>query len=103
MPNSKDELMRFLNTLPFLKAFIPGRADYSTILKAAIVGESVTVKRNGKQQSTKSVVDFKWTSDQQHAFDMIKQAVLENVNSGGDDTRQYHLFTDASRANGMEI
>ena len=58
VPTYKDELMRFLNTLPFLKAPIPGRADHSTILKAAIVEESVTVKRNGKQQSTKSVVDF---------------------------------------------
>ena len=97
VPTNKDEIMRFLNTLPFLKAFIPGRADYSAILKAAIVEESVTIKRNGKQQSSKSIVDFKWTTVQQQAFDNIKKAVIENVNSGGDDTRQYHLFTDASK------
>ena len=47
-PTNKDELMRFLNTLPFLKAFIPGRADCTTIMKIAIVEESVIVKRGGK-------------------------------------------------------
>ena len=53
------------------------------------------MKRNGKQQRTNSVVEFKWDTEQQNAFDAIKQAVLGNVNSGGDDNRWYHLFTDA--------
>ena len=45
---NKEELMRFLNTLPFLKAFIPDRADHITIMKTAMVEESVIVKRGGK-------------------------------------------------------
>ena len=89
--------MCFLNTLSFLKAFIPGRADYSVIMKTAIVEETVTVKRDGKQQSVKTVIDFKWEERHQQAFDVVKQAVLDNVNSGGDDNRQYHLSTDASK------
>lgn len=97
IPTNKDELMRFLNTLPFLKAFIPGRADYTTIMKTAIVEESVVVKRGGKQQTTRSTLDFVWSKKHQDAFDAVKRAVLENVNSGGDDNRQYHLCTDASK------
>ena len=89
--------MRFLNTLPFLKAFILGRADYSAIMKTAIVEETVMVKRDRKQQFVKTMIDFKWEERHQQAFDIVKQAVLDNVNSEANDNRQYHLCTDASK------
>lgn len=96
-PTNKDELMRFLNTLPFLRAFIPGRADYTIILRSAIIEESVTVKRDGRQTTTKTNVDFIWTKRHQDAFDAVKQSVIEGCNSGGNDEKQYHLCTDASK------
>ena len=97
IPQDKDQLMRFLNTLPFLKAFIPGRADYAAFLKTAIVEERVTTKREGKQKTTKTIVDFQWTSKHTAIFEEIKLAVLTNACSGGDVTKQYHLTTDASK------
>ena len=96
-PNKQGGVDAFLNTLPFLKAFIPERADYSAIMKTAIIEETVTVKRDGKQRSTKTFVDFKWDERHRHAFDAVKQAVQDNVNSGGDVNKQYHLCTDASK------
>jgi len=72
VPTNKEELTRFLNTLPFLRTFIPGRADYATLLRTTVVEESVTVKRDGKQQTTKNVVEFRWTKQHQQAFDAIK-------------------------------
>ena len=48
VPINKEELIRFLNILPFLKAFILGRADYSTIMKLTIVEKLVTIKREGR-------------------------------------------------------
>lgn len=44
---SKDELERFLYMLPFLKVYIPGRADRSTFLRTAIVGDIITTIREG--------------------------------------------------------
>ncbi len=85
--------MRFLHMLPFLRAFIPGRADYSFLLKTAIVEECVTIKQGGKQRTTKKEVDFVWTKEHQRAFDDVKKAVLENACSGGDDRLQYHSCT----------
>lgn len=46
--------MGFLNNLPFLKAFIPGRVEYIATLKTAIVEEVVIVKKGGKQRRTKT-------------------------------------------------
>lgn len=97
VPTTKDELMRFVYMLPFLKAFIPGRADHSTVMKSAIVEEKVTIKQGVKQSTTSEVVDFRWSAQHQRAFDAVKQPVLENACSGGDDDRQYHLCTDASK------
>ena len=47
--------------------------------------------------STKNVVDFQWHKKDQRAFEEVKSAVLENACAGGDESKQYHLCTDASK------
>lgn len=50
-PINKEELIRFIYLLPFLKVYIPGRADYTAILKKAL-------KYTGKGK-TKQLKSFK--------------------------------------------
>lgn len=39
VPRNEAELMRFVNGLPFLNIYIPGRADLTRILKEAVIYE----------------------------------------------------------------
>ena len=69
--------------LPFLRNYILGRVDLTTILKGAIVEEVTKAKVDGKMRTTRTVIGFKWTNIQQEAFDKIKKAVIENACAGG--------------------
>ena len=53
VPQTKEEIMRFCYMLPFLKHYIPGRADLTAIIKKAIVEEKVKVVRDGNRQPLK--------------------------------------------------
>jgi hypothetical protein len=46
----------------------------------------------------KVVTDFRWTEDQERAFNLIKEAICNNVCPAGDSSRQYQLSTDASES-----
>ena len=96
-PQSKAELDRFLYMLPFLKNYIPGRADKSTLLKTAMVEEVTTSICAGKKRTRRKVVDFIWTSEHETIFRDIKESILKNACAGGDDQVQWHLATDASK------
>lgn len=96
-PTSKEELIRFCNGLPFLQAFIEGRADKVAFLKTAIVEEIITTRINQKQTTKRKAVDFCWTSEHQRVFDELKTSICQNACTGADDTIQYHLSTDASK------
>ncbi|KAJ8175493.1 hypothetical protein LV161_008779 [Aspergillus fumigatus] len=87
-PTNEEELMRFIYLLPFLKVYIPGRADYTAILKKAL-------KYTGKGK-TKRLESFKWGEEQRKVFQILKRYLLEVKLSGGDPKLQYHLSTDAS-------
>jgi hypothetical protein len=80
--------MQFLYALPFLRYYIPGRAEYSRLLKKAVEYEGA--------RTSKRVVSFKWQAEQKEAFEAVKMAVVKNALTGGDPERQYHLATDAS-------
>jgi len=51
--------------------------------------------RTGKNRRT--VAGFQWGELQQKSFNHIKNAIISNAVYGGDNGRQYHLATDASR------
>ena len=72
-------------------------------MKAIIIEESVTVKRNGKQHSVKSIIELKWSNKHQEASEAVKRAVIENVSSGGDDNRQYRLYIDALKISASDM
>ena len=96
-PVDAPSLERFIYMLPFLRSFIPGRADLTTIMKRAIIDE-VTIKViKGRKTKVRTVVDFVWGPEQQPAFETAKEAILKNTTSGGDPDIQYHLSTDASK------
>lgn len=95
-PQTEAELKRFCDALPWLKAFIPGRSDKTTIMQRAIIREPTVVMKRGKKKTIHHTVAFDWGSEQQRAFDEIKQSVCETVVSTGDPERQFHLATDAS-------
>lgn len=39
VPTSEAELMRFIYILPYLKVYIPGRADMTAVLREAVIVE----------------------------------------------------------------
>lgn len=80
--------MRFLYVLPYLRVYIPGRADLVSIMKEAIIS-------TGKGKDRR-VIDFQRGSKQEKAFCRVKSFLSRVRLSGGDPAVQYHLATDAS-------
>ncbi|MCJ1464899.1 hypothetical protein MMC07_003514 [Pseudocyphellaria aurata] len=79
-PRSKEDVEGFLWLTPFLRSFIPGRAEHALIMKSAYLAEEpVELATEGRKSS----------------FQHIKRAVTENVMTGADPDIQYHLATDA--------
>jgi hypothetical protein len=91
-PESEEDLHRFLFMLPYLKAYIPGRADLSNTMKTAIITEPVEEKNSRKRRT----IGFEWLPKHRAAFNIAKAAITNNVLSAGDSDMQYHLATDAS-------
>lgn len=85
---NKEELMRFIYLLLFLKVYILGRADYTAILKKAL-------KYMGKGK-TKRLKSFKWGEEQRKVFQILKRYLLEVKLFRGDPKLQYHLSTNTS-------
>lgn len=82
-PTPKDyaEVEAFLYLTPFLRRFIPGRAEHATILKRA-----------KKDDDT-----FIWTEKEQRSFEHLRDSILNNACIAGDPEVQYHLACDASK------
>jgi len=102
-PTNLAELNAFLYMTIFLRQWIPGRAEHARLLKKAIQykvevdGSSPSTTRWGKQEQPRKIeCGLHWGPEQESSFQAIKQAIIENVVYGGDETTQYHLMTDAS-------
>lgn len=107
-PKNIAEVEAFLYMTTYLRYFIPARAEYARILKAAATyrDEPEQAEHPASKPASKSMkiarvkvpVGFNWTSEQERAFQAIKNAIINNLNAvhRGDETRQYHLATDAS-------
>lgn len=97
-PSEPKEVERFLASLPFLKAYIPGRADITRILKTSIITKPGTAKdRTSKTVKKKLLVDLVWTKQHQKVFKSLKKAICENCVAAGDEDKQYHLCCNASK------
>ena len=80
-PESQEEVEAFCYLTPFLRRFIPGRAELCRIL----------LDRDGTGK------DFQWTTDKENAFGLVKQAIAENAMAGPDPKLQFHMAVDASK------
>lgn len=85
IPRSFEEVEQFLYLIPYLRRYIPGRAEYARILKTSL--------RHLEDGSP----TFVWEPQHQAAFDAVRAAILNNTCTSGDPTRQYHLACDASK------
>ena len=101
-PTSRTEVEAFLWLTPFLRIFIPGRAQHALIIKQSYL-EEVSVEltsASSKKSVRKKWVEkaqFTWRPEQQNLFEYIKDAVSKNAMGGADPVVQYHLATDASK------
>lgn len=80
-PENYDEVEAFLYLTPFLRRFIPGRAEHARVIKSCVDKEGT----------------FKWTEACERSFQHIKNSILENACMSGDPNTQYHLACDASK------
>ena len=97
------EIEAFLYMTIYLCQFIPGRTEHARILKEAIVyhpeheSEKYGLAWTGRRgKPVKITCGLRWEKGQEKSFQAIKEAIIKNVVFGGDDTKQYHLITEAS-------
>ena len=110
--------------MPFLRRFIPGRAELVRIMKRGMEVEinvegceagglggeperkELVIEEEGKRnkKSRKAVKKlqkmegpFIWTDKHENAFQSIKQAIATNAMAQPDSDQQYHLAVDASK------
>ena len=123
VPTNRTELDAFLWLTPFLRIFIPGRAQLVMELKKAYLMQVMDepkvkqahddeveecdqdftkhprTKRSKKPTVRRKWIEkdtFDWEEAQQEAFDKVKEAISANAMSGADPDLQYHLATDTS-------
>lgn len=123
-PTTCEDVQAFCYLTPFLRRFIPGRAELVRIMTKAmeleVVGEhdvgeqnggdlgrkELEAKREGKRKAKgentgkkprKVEGPFVWTDEYECAFQAIKQAIATNAMAPSDPDLQYHLAADASK------
>lgn len=84
VPRSYKEVEKFVYLTPFLRRWIPGRADHAKTMKDCL-------KEDGKGGKY-----FVWGPKQQASFQAIKDSVVTNTVHGVDPSLQIHVVTDAS-------
>ena len=90
-PSSFEEVEAFCYLTPFLRRFIPGRAELVRIMKYGSKGDGSRANREA------GATEFLWTPEKEVAFQAIKQAIVNNAMAAPDPTSQYHLAVDASK------
>jgi hypothetical protein len=78
-PQSQDEVEAFLYLPPFLRRFIPSRAEHHRIM-------------TGDKSKP-----FEWTAEKDASFLAVKAAISDNAMASVDPRVQYHLAVDASK------
>ena len=85
-PTCYEELDAFCFLTPFLRRFIPGRADLDAVMQEF-----------GVARKNQAKVPFIWTPEKEEAFQIVKEAIVQNAMAPADPTLQYHLAVDASK------
>jgi hypothetical protein len=101
-PTDAAEVEAFIYMMIYLPQCIPGRVEHARILKDAIKYRLLRGDEKSKSEwirrgkPVKVVCGFEWGEKQERSFEVVKRAIIDNVVYGGDETKQYHLMTDAS-------
>ena len=95
-PKTREDLEAFLWLTPFLRIFIPGRAEHVMTLKESYL-EKVPVTEGSARYKYVEKATFDWGSEQSKSFQYIKQNISDNAMSGADSNLQYHVAADASK------
>jgi len=90
-PTTFEEVEAFCFLTPFLRRFIPGRAELVRVMKYGSEYYGNTVKKKYQEE------EFTWTMEKDVAFQAIKQAIANNAMAAPDPSAQYHLAVDASK------
>ena len=98
-PMSQEEVEAFCYLTPFLRRFIPGRAELVRIMKYGkeCSGSSGKETTNRQQRQRAYAEEFIWDSERNTAFEAIKQAIANNAMAAPNPNAQYHLAVDASK------
>ena len=88
---SFEEVEAFCFLTPFLRRFIPGRAELVRVMKYGSEYYGNTVRKIIQDE------EFCWTVEKDIAFQAIKQAIANNAMAAPDPHSQYHLAVDASK------
>jgi len=98
-PMSQEEVEAFCYLTPFLRRFIPGRAELVRIMKYGkeCSGSSGKETTDRQQRQRAYAEEFIWDSDRNTAFEAIKQAIANNAMAAPNPNAQYHLAVDASK------
>jgi len=98
-PANSEEFEAFCHLTPFLRRFIPGRAELVRIMKYGREEESgQTEQKREKKKSKRAVGEFEWNREKEVAFQAIKQVIANNAMASPDPNGQYHLAVDASKS-----
>ena len=94
---SQEEVEAFCYLTPFLRRFIPGRAELCGILldreKPAKTTQLTPIADRGASLRK----PFQWARAKGDAFALIKQAIAGNAMAGPDCELQFHMAMDASQ------
>lgn len=97
-PSNQEEVEAFCYLTPFLRRFIPGRAELVRIMK---YGNEMTPPetraKSQKRLAISSEIPFQWSKERDVAFQAMKQAIANNAMALLDSEAQYHLAVDASK------
>jgi hypothetical protein len=96
-PTSQQEVDAFCYLTPYLRRFIPGRAELVRIMK----GESDPDRKDSSDRKDPPVdinnPTWQWTPEKDRAFRAVKQAIANNAMASADSRHQFHLACDASK------
>ncbi|KDN65206.1 hypothetical protein CSUB01_12580, partial [Colletotrichum sublineola] len=98
-PKTWEEVQGLLYLTPFVRKYIPGRADLEIKIKQAFFKEENKQTKLGKKSIQREWVPLDtpaWGEEQAKALDDICDAVQKNATHGASSTAQFHLATDSS-------
>jgi transposase InsO family protein len=104
IPQSREELKRFLGFSSFYRRFIPQFAQKSEPLQSLLRGQKQKndPKKGKKNKSKSTLPPFKWQEEQQQSFDaLIKALTSAPVLAYADFSKPFELHTDAATSSGL--